>query len=45
VPGLERDDWPLADPKGRPADEVRRIRDQVRDRVADLVRARDWGRG
>jgi len=44
VPGLARDDWPLDDPKGRPAGEVRRIRDQIRDRVAELVRARGWQR-
>ncbi len=44
VPGLERDDWPLDDPKGRPVEEVRRIRDQIRDRVSELVRARGWQR-
>jgi len=44
VPGLERDDWPLADPKGRPPDEVRAIRDAVRARVAALVDARGWHR-
>jgi arsenate reductase len=27
VPGLEREDWPLANPKGQPIDEVRRIRE------------------
>jgi arsenate reductase len=37
VPGLRRDDWPLDDPKGRPVEEVRRIRDDVRARVAALV--------
>jgi arsenate reductase len=40
VPGLEREDWPLEDPKGKPAERVRQIRDEVRARVADLV-ARD----
>jgi arsenate reductase (thioredoxin) len=45
VPGLKRDDWPLSDPKGRSLDEVRRIRDEIRDRVAALVDARGWGRG
>lgn len=44
IPDLERDDWPLADPKGRSPDEVRRIRDQIRDRVAALLRARSWMR-
>ena len=42
IPDLERDDWPLDDPKGRPVDEVRRIRDQIRDRVAALLRTRSW---
>ncbi|MGE5048611.1 MAG: arsenate reductase ArsC, partial [Deltaproteobacteria bacterium] len=44
VPGLPRDDWPLQDPKGRPLEEVRRIRDQIRDRVAALVSAEGWHR-
>jgi arsenate reductase (thioredoxin) len=44
VPGLRRDDWPLSDPKGRPIEEVRRIRDEIRDRVAALVIARGWQR-
>jgi arsenate reductase (thioredoxin) len=42
VPGLQRDDWPLPDPKNRPADEVRRVRDEIRSRVVDLLRARGW---
>jgi arsenate reductase len=42
VPGLARDDWPLPDPKTRPLDEVRQIRDEVRDRVATLVQSRGW---
>jgi len=42
VPGVERDDWALPDPKGRPADEVRAIRDDIRRRVAILVQARGW---
>lgn len=39
VPGVRRLDWPLDDPKGRPLDEVRRIRDDLRARVAALVAA------
>ena len=30
VPGLRRDDWPLEDPKGKPVERVREIRDDVR---------------
>jgi arsenate reductase len=41
VPGIERLDWPLPDPKGRPPTEVRAIRDEVRRRVEELVDA--WG--
>ena len=37
VPGVRRDDWPLPDPKGRPLEEVRAIRDDIRARVAALV--------
>ena len=44
VPGLRRDDWPLPDPKGRPLDEVRAIRDAVRERVEALVRGEGWDR-
>ena len=44
VPGVERDDWPLEDPKGKPLDEVRRIRDEIRDRVTRLVDTRGWSR-
>jgi arsenate reductase len=37
VPGLRRDDWPLPDPKGRPLNEVRAVRDDIRDRVSSLL--------
>jgi arsenate reductase (thioredoxin) len=42
VPGVERDDWPLADPKGRPVGEVRAIRDEIRARVQALLESRGW---
>ena len=42
IPGVERDDWPLEDPKGQPLETVRRIRDEIQKRVADLVRERKW---
>jgi arsenate reductase len=44
VPGLARDDWPLEDPKGKRLDQVRRIRDEIRDRVSALVQAHGWQR-
>lgn len=43
VPGLERDDWPLEDPKGKPAARVRQIRDEIEARVRALVASRGWG--
>ncbi len=45
VPGLRRDDWPLADPKGKPLARVREIRDDVRARVIALLRQEGWARG
>ena len=37
VPGLRIEDWPLEDPKGKPPEEVRRIRDEIHRRVKDLI--------
>jgi len=45
VPGAERDDWPLDDPKGQPIAVVREIRDQIRDRVRALIERQGWGWG
>jgi arsenate reductase len=42
VPGARRDDWPLADPKGQPLDQVRQIRDEIERRVAALMSAERW---
>jgi protein-tyrosine-phosphatase len=39
VPGLRRDDWPLKDPKDLPMEDVRAIRDDIRLRVAGLLKA------
>ena len=44
VPGLKRDDWPLDDPKGQPLEQVRRIRDEIHDRVTALVDQYGWRR-
>ncbi len=44
VPGVERDDWALPDPKGRPLAQVRAIRDDIRSRVAALVESRGWAK-
>jgi len=37
IPGKRYIDWDLEDPAGRPADEVRRIRDDIAARVASLA--------
>jgi arsenate reductase len=37
IPGKRYVDWELDDPAGRPIDEVRRIRDEIERRVADLA--------
>jgi len=44
VPGARRDDWPLEDPKEKPAGRVREIRDEIRDRVARLVEMEGWAK-
>jgi arsenate reductase len=44
VPGLKRDDWPLEDPKGRPVERVREIRDEVRSRVSAFLVREGWAR-
>lgn len=41
VPGARHEDWAVADPKGKSTDEVRAIRDEIRDRVAAFVDAHD----
>jgi arsenate reductase len=45
VPGARRDDWPLEDPKGKPVERVREIRDEIRSRVADLIHEEGFDRG
>lgn len=44
VPGLRVEDWPLDDPKGRPLEEVRRIRDDINARVRALLGKHGWQR-
>jgi arsenate reductase len=35
---VETEDWGLADPRGKPLPEVRRIRDEIRTRVAEVLK-------
>ena len=44
VPGVHRMDWPFPDPKGRPLETVRAIRDDIRSRVLALVTENGWQR-
>lgn len=43
VPGAERDDWPLDDPKGKPVTQVRAIRSEIERRIKALLAAKGWG--
>ena len=42
VPGLKRADWPLEDPKGKPLERVREIREEVRTRIVALLQKEGW---
>ena len=42
VPGLERADWPLKDPKNQPLEAVRAIRDDIKTRVRELLVEKGW---
>jgi arsenate reductase len=42
VPGVERRDWPLDDPKGQSIERVRAIADDVESRVRALLVERGW---
>jgi arsenate reductase (thioredoxin) len=44
LPGVKRDDWPLEDPKGKPIERVREIRDAIRQRVEMLLEHEGWSR-
>jgi arsenate reductase (thioredoxin) len=45
IPGVRRDDWPLEDPKSKPLERVRQIRDEIRARVLQLLAANGWSSG
>ena len=44
VPGVRRDDWPVEDPKGKSPADVRAIRDEIHERVRQLVTRNEWMR-
>ena len=39
-----RDDWPLEDPKAKPIERVREIRNDIRARILALIEANGWAR-
>ena len=43
IPGKRYVDWELPDPKGRPVEEVRAIRDEIAERVSRLIAELDAG--
>jgi len=44
VPGVRRMDWPLDDPKGKPLEQVRVIREDIRSRVSALLAEHGWSK-
>jgi protein-tyrosine-phosphatase len=41
IPGKRYIDWNLPDPKGRPIEDVRRLRDDIERRVVELTHELD----
>ena len=39
IPGLKRIDWQIPDPKGKPIEQVRAIRDEIHDKIKTLLRS------
>lgn len=37
IPQVRREDWPLEDPKGKPIERVREIRDDIKRRIEELA--------
>jgi arsenate reductase (thioredoxin) len=44
LPGVRRADWALEDPKGKPVERVREIRDEIRARVVAFMEEHGWQR-
>lgn len=42
VPGLKKEDWPLQDPKNLPMVEVRKIREEARRLIEELIDRKGW---
>ena len=44
IPGLDKEDWPTPDPKGQTLEDVRKIRDNLKQQVSDLIQRRSWSK-
>jgi arsenate reductase len=44
VPGAKIVDWDIEDPKGKPVERVRQIRDDIQNRVAKFAAGNGWSR-
>jgi protein-tyrosine-phosphatase len=44
IPGIEREDWPLPDPKGRDIETVRTIRAEIAQRIKALIERKGLAR-
>jgi arsenate reductase len=42
LPGVRIEEWPLDDPKGKPPERVREIRDDIRGRIVRLLQQSGW---
>ncbi len=42
VPGVLRDDWKISDPKGQNLDRARGIRDEIKEKVRNLIEKNNW---
>lgn len=44
VPGVELEDWPLPDPKGKTIEDARALRDEIAKRIEGLVKRKSLAR-
>lgn len=42
IPGLEIQDWPLPDPKGKSLEQVRKTRDEIKLKIIKLIAEKAW---
>lgn len=42
IPGLEVQDWPLPDPKGKSLEEVRKTREKIKELILELIEKKSW---